>query len=174
MLPPAWSRGRSHAFCFSGAIASPGQSLRIPGPSQRRNGVPSSAQANPNTSPADLAPWPPLRRWWRLLLFPALLLANLALIQLVTPGHPQRIEVSYTFFKQQVEADNVAQISTRADTIQGTFRQSVAYQPDPAVAAKTVADFSTVIPAFADPGLESLLWLLGLTRHSQWSPARAR
>ena len=56
-----------------------------------------------------------------------------------------------------MEADNVAQISTRADTIQGTFRQSVAYQPDPAVAAKTVGDFSTVIPAFADPGLEALL-----------------
>ena len=73
-----------------------------------------------------------------MLLFPALLLANFVLIQLVTPGQPQRVEVSYTFFKQQVEADNVAQISTRADTIQGTFRQPVAYQPDLAVAAKTV------------------------------------
>ncbi len=27
---------------------------------------------------------------------------------------PQRVEVSYTFFKQQVEADNVVEISTRA------------------------------------------------------------
>src|SRR5947199_6205105 len=84
-------------------------------------------------------------------------LANFALFQVLSPGQPQRVDVSYTFFKQQVEADNVAQISTRADTIQGTFRQAVAYQPDPAVAAKTVADFSTVIPAFADPGLETLL-----------------
>src|SRR5437870_2532573 len=70
---------------------------------------------------------------------------------------PQRIEVSYTFFKQQVEADNVAQISTRADTIQGTFKQAVPYQPDAAIPAKTAGDFSTVIPAFADPGLETLL-----------------
>jgi len=79
------------------------------------------------------------------------------LILFVTPGQPQRVELSYTFFKQQVEADNVAQISTRTDTIQGTFRQPVTYQPDPAASARTVADFSTVIPAFADPGLETLL-----------------
>jgi cell division protease FtsH len=90
-------------------------------------------------------------------LFAAVLLANFLLIQLVTPGQPQRVEVSYTFFKQQVEADNVAQISTRADTIQGTFRQAIPYQPDSAVPAKSAGDFSTVIPAFADPGLERLL-----------------
>jgi cell division protease FtsH len=118
---------------------------------------PSPASPGPPATQASRASRPPLRRWWRFLLFPALLLGNFLLIQVVTPGQPQRVDVSYTFFKQQVEADNVAQISTRADTIQGTFRQSVAYQPDPAVAAKTVGDFSTVIPAFADPGLEALL-----------------
>jgi len=99
----------------------------------------------------------PIRRWWRWLLFPALLALNYVLILFVTPGQPQRVELSYTFFKQQVEADNVAQISTRTDTIQGTFRQPVTYQPDPAASARTVADLSTVIPAFADPGLETLL-----------------
>jgi cell division protease FtsH len=98
-----------------------------------------------------------VRRWRRGLFFAALLAANFALIQLLTPGPPPRVEVSYTFFKQQVETDNVAQISTRADSIQGTFRHSVPYQPDPTVAAKTADDFSTVIPAFADPGLETLL-----------------
>src|SRR5689334_18375576 len=92
-----------------------------------------------------------IRRWWRVLLVPALLLANFLLIQVLTPGQPQRVEVSYTFFKQQVEADKVAQISTRADTIQGTFTQPVAYQPDGSVAARSVSDFSTVIPALADP-----------------------
>jgi cell division protease FtsH len=92
-----------------------------------------------------------------LLLIPALLLANFLLIQLVTPAQPQRVEVSYTFFKQQVEADNVSQISTRTDTIQGTFKRAVPYQPDVRVPATSVADFSTVIPAFADPGLETLL-----------------
>jgi cell division protease FtsH len=111
-----------------------------------------SSSAPPAASP----PRTPLRRWGGLLLFPALLLLNFLLIQQVSPG-PQRTEVSYTFFKQQVEADNVAEISTRADMVQGTFRRAVAYQPDPAVPTRTAADFSTVVPTFADPGLESLL-----------------
>src|SRR6202165_6214339 len=86
----------------------------------------------------------PIRRWWRWLLFPALLVLNYLLILFVTPGHPQRVELSYTFFKQQVVADNVAQISTRTDTIQGTFRQPVVYQPDLTAPAQRVSDFSTV------------------------------
>src|SRR5437588_7866619 len=108
-------------------------------------------------APVTPTPRTPLRRWGGLLLFPALLLLNFLLIQQVSPGQPQRTEVSYTFFKQQVEADNVAEISTRADMVQGTFRHSVTYQPDPAVAIRTAAEFSTVVPTFADPGLESLL-----------------
>src|SRR5207245_5299957 len=112
-----------------------------------------SSSPGPPPPAAGKTPRSPIPRWWRFLLFPALLLANFLVIQLVTPGQPQRVEVSYTFFKQQVEADNVAQISTRADTIQGTFKQAVPYQPDAALPAKTAGDFSTVIPAFADPGL---------------------
>jgi len=82
---------------------------------------------------------------------------NYLLISVFFPGQPQRVDVSYTFFKQQVEAENVAEISSRADTIQGTFRVGAAYPPDAGTAAKTVQDFSTVQPAFADPGLETLL-----------------
>src|SRR5437879_7203895 len=130
---------------------------RIPGLSQRSNGAKPPRASSSAPTPNDSAARAPMMRWWRFLLFPALLLANFVLIQLVTPGQPQRVEVSYTFFKQQVEADNVAQISTRADTIQGTFKQAVPYQPDAAVPAKTAGDFSTVIPAFAAPGLETML-----------------
>jgi cell division protease FtsH len=82
---------------------------------------------------------------------------NYLFISVFFPGQPQRVEVSYTFFKQQVAADNVAEISTRADTIQGTFRVGAAYPTDAGTAAKTVLDFSTTQPAFADPGLETLL-----------------
>src|SRR2546428_4568143 len=130
---------------------------RIPGLSQGSNGAKPPRASSSAPTPNDSAARAPMMRWWRFLLFPALLLANFLLIQLVTPGQPQRVEVSYTFFKQQVEADNVAQISTRADTIQGTFKQAVPYQPDAALPAKTAGDFSTVIPQFADPGLETLL-----------------
>src|SRR5579859_1223721 len=115
------------------------------------------APRSPSGTPTVPPPQQMLRRWWRWLLFPALLVLNYVLILYVTPGQPQRVELSYTFFKQQVLADNVAQISTRTDTIQGTFRQPVSYQPDPTVPSKSVSDFSTVIPAFADPGLETLL-----------------
>jgi cell division protease FtsH len=113
-------------------------------------------RSSPPALPKSTLPRP-LKRWWRWLLFPALLVLNYVLILVVTPGQPQRVELSYTFFKQQVEADNVAQISTRTDTIQGTFRQPVPYQPDLTVPSRSVSDFSTVIPAFADPGLETLL-----------------
>ncbi len=117
---------------------------------------PAPATGTAPPSPGS-APRSPITRWLRFLIFPALLLINFVVIQQMTPAQPQRVEVSYTFFKQQVVADNVAQISTRTDTIQGTFKQAVTYQPDPALAARTASDFSTVIPAFADPGLETLL-----------------
>src|SRR5690242_11146545 len=80
-----------------------------------------------------LNPRPPVTRRWQFLIFPALLLLNFVLIQQFAPGQAQRVEVSYTFFKQQVEADNVAEISTRADTVQGTFKRAVTYQPNPSV-----------------------------------------
>src|SRR5438067_12587565 len=112
------------------ASVSSGRPRRIPGLSERRNGANPPRASSPPATPTGSAARAPFRRWWRFLLFPALLLANFLLIQLVTPGQPQRVEVSYTFFKQQVETDNVAQISTRADTIQGTFKQTAPYQPD--------------------------------------------
>src|SRR3981081_4622489 len=91
-------------------------------------------------------PRPPLQRWSRWLIFPVLLFLNYLLITVVLPKAPERVEVSYTFFKQQVQADNVVEISTRTDTIQGTFKQAVAYQPNADTPPRMAADFSTVIP----------------------------
>jgi cell division protease FtsH len=100
---------------------------------------------------------PPLPRWPWWMTFLAILVVNYLLVSLLSPGQNQRVEVSYTFFKQQVEAGNVAEIRSRGDTIQGSFRQAVSYPPDAGDQARTVANFSTVRPAFADPGLETLL-----------------
>ena len=83
----------------------------------------------------------PVRRWSRWLLFPVLLLLNYLLITVVLPKAPERVEVSYTFFKQQVQADNVVEISTRTDTIQGTFKKPVAYRPNADTPTRTAADF---------------------------------
>jgi cell division protease FtsH len=72
------------------------------------------------------------------------------------PDGEKRIDVPYTFFREQVQAGNVAEVTSRGDTIQGTFREAV----DPADAGETGkpgTDFETERPAFADDELLSLL-----------------
>ncbi|MFN8632655.1 MAG: ATP-dependent zinc metalloprotease FtsH [Chloroflexota bacterium] len=79
------------------------------------------------------------------------------------PVQQPRVEVSYTFFKQQVVADNVVSVSARDDTLQGTFRQEVKYPPEAGDKGRPVTTFSTVLPAFADPTLGALLDAHGVT-----------
>src|SRR5207245_7482010 len=74
----------------------------------------------------------------------------------------QRIDVPYTFFKQHVTADNVSEVTSRADVIQGTFKPPVTYPTDQPNAPKST-QFQTVMPQFADPGLETLLTSQGVT-----------
>src|SRR5207244_11084414 len=74
------------------------------------------------------------------------------------PGAPKGVDIPYTPFKQQVDAANVAEVASRGATIQGTFRQPVTVpSTTPGVPDRTATDFATVTPAFADPGLETLL-----------------
>ena len=63
------------------------------------------------------------RRFWLVFLFVAL--ANWFLVPIVFPEPQDRISVSYSVFKQQVEGGNVAQITSHGDTIQGTFRTPI-------------------------------------------------
>jgi cell division protease FtsH len=101
------------------------------------------------------------RPWW--LSFLLVLLLNYLLVQLFLPERPQqRIDVPYTFFKQQVAAGNVSEVTSRADVIQGTFKEARGYPPDQAN-APTSTQFQTVMPQFADPGLETLLEQQGVT-----------
>lgn len=112
--------------------------------------------------------------WPCWLTFLVILLADYLLISPLSPGTPQRVEVSYTFFRRQVEAGNVAEINSRADTILGTFRKAAPYPDDGGDAAKSVTDFSTVRPAFADPGLEALLNQQGVTINARPTDEPAR
>ena len=65
-------------------------------------------------------------------------------VQLFLPEQtPQRVDVPYTFFKAQVTADNVTEVTSRADVIQGTFREPVTYPPD-RQDGKTSPQFQTV------------------------------
>jgi cell division protease FtsH len=124
---------------------------RPPGASRERDQPAPRPGQRPAGTDQPLRRWP----WWASAL--VVLALNYLLINLLLPPEGGRVQVSYTFFKQQVAADNVGAINSRADTIQGRFRQPVAYTPDGGAAAVTASDFTTVQPAFADPGLESLL-----------------
>jgi cell division protease FtsH len=114
-------------------------------------------------APAGGRPKPPewrriLRRlWWVILLA---LVLNWVFAGLLLS--PQRTTVSYTFFRQQLQAGNVAEITSTADTIQGQFRNQVGYPPNDQK-AKQVTKFTTQRPAFADDGLIELLLAKNVT-----------
>src|SRR4051812_14549676 len=120
---------------------------RPPGPEARR---PWTRPQPSNRPPIRNLGWP----WWTLLLL--FLAANWFLVPYLFPEKPDRITVPYTTFKEQVEASNVAEITSQGDAIQGNFRQPVTYPPT-GDNQRTATLFETRLPTFADPGLESLL-----------------
>jgi cell division protease FtsH len=111
---------------------------------------------------------PQPRPWW--VFFLVLLAANY-LVMRTFFAEPPSVTVPYTFFKQQVAAGNVVEVTSAGDAIHGSFKTEVTY---PAVTAESSAEgpkptatsapkpitskqFKTQRPTFADPGLEDLL-----------------
>jgi hypothetical protein len=97
--------------------------------------------------------------------------ANYVVMRVFFP-EPSAITVSYTFFRKQVEAGNVENVTSVGDSIRGTFKTEVTYPPQEPQAPsaegpasppfdqrkpRTSMRFKTQRPAFADPGLERLL-----------------
>lgn len=87
-------------------------------------------------------------------------------------SEPASITIPYTFFKKQVEAGNVEDVTSLGDAIQGSFKTQVTYPPPksaeptgnapaspPAGQPKprTAMQFKTQRPAFADQELEKRL-----------------
>jgi cell division protease FtsH len=72
------------------------------------------------------------------------------------------VDIPYTLFKEQVQAGNVEDVTSRGDAIQGTLKTPVTYPPDDKN-ARTATRFKTLLPAFANPGLETLLEEKGVT-----------
>ena len=97
--------------------------------------------------------------FWLMLLL--LLVVNYFVGSYLAPDAPARLDVPYTLFRQQVTAGNVAEIVSRGDAIQGTFKQAITY-PAEGDQARTSTTFSTQRPAFADPGLEAELFEQGV------------
>ncbi|WP_236833766.1 ATP-dependent zinc metalloprotease FtsH [Blastococcus sp. KM273129] len=106
-------------------------------------------------------------RFW--LVLAGLLLANWLLSGLLL-APPPRLDVPYTVFREQVEAGNVAEVTTVGDTIEGRFDEAVTYPPDDQDTAsgegvvpqlggqpRSSTLFTTERPSFADDGLMRLL-----------------
>jgi cell division protease FtsH len=109
------------------------------------------------------------RPWW--LIFLVVLLANYLAMQFLFP-EPTAITIPYTFFKSQIEAGNIADVTSVGASIEGSFRTKTAYPPPvspgaPGTAAASPAagqatpresmQFKTQRPAFADQDLERRL-----------------
>jgi cell division protease FtsH len=79
-----------------------------------------------------------------------LFLLNWLIVPLIFPTPNDRVTVSYTYFKQQVEGGNVAEITSQGDAIQGLFKQPI---PDPeppeGEQPQTYTKFATRSPTFA-------------------------
>src|SRR3954466_4520554 len=87
-----------------------------------------------------------------------LLIINL-LLSFLTGGPPKRAQVAYQpFFVQQLDKSNVEEITSRGDSIEGTLRKAVKYDPPGDRKATEVTKFKTLVPAFIDrAGLTKLV-----------------
>jgi cell division protease FtsH len=113
---------------------------------------------------AAQSPWqakmPPRKTWFWFVL---VLLANFWLVRLLMPGPEAPVTVPYTLFKEEVRKGNVKAIFSRGETIRGRFAAPVTYPPageqgaTPHSEPQTAATFTTTLPAFVDPGLETFL-----------------
>jgi cell division protease FtsH len=80
------------------------------------------------------------------------LLAVNLLLSFLTSGPADRPRVPYQpFFVNQVTANNVSEISSQEDSIEGTLKSETTYDPPGDDKPVQVKDFKTEVPAFIDP-----------------------
>src|SRR3954464_2816263 len=91
-------------------------------------------------------------RFWIILL--VLLAVNYIIASQASNG-PSRLQVPYSFFREEVGAGNVAEVTSTGDTIEGDFVKETA--PPKGVDGSPSTHFKTERPAFADDGLIDLL-----------------
>ena len=114
------------------------------------------------------AKMPPRKMW---LWFVLVLFANYVLMRLLMPGSEAPVTVPYTVFKEEVRKGNVKAIFSRGKIIRGRFATPVTYPPadeqraapggESGAASRdlptTATTFTTTLPAFVGPGLETFL-----------------
>ncbi len=133
----------------------------------------------PNTRPAmpqgsGQPPRMPPRTTW--VTFLVILALNYFVMRMLFPAPEEAITIPYTVFKQQVEQGNVESIYSQGASIEGRFAEPVTWptkekleearkeaekKPPSLLASapepQTSETFTTTLPAFVDPGLESFL-----------------
>jgi cell division protease FtsH len=106
----------------------------------------------------------PPRKTWGWFLFVVIL--NYLLFRFLIPSAAAPVAVPYTLFKEEVQKNNVKAIYSQGETITGKFSSPVTWPPPPPASdtssaskpeSKQVTDFTTILPAFVDPGLEAFL-----------------
>ncbi len=118
--------------------------------------------------PEDHKPPPPhrLRSFWILV---ALLLAlNWIFVLAFQPTSQPRVKIPFSpYFLQELQAGQIKSISSKGDTIQGTFTTAVRYPPTDSKATPTTL-FSTEVPTFWNSGaLTTLLQSKGVQVNAQ-------
>ena len=108
-------------------------------------------------------PWR-ARGFWIFLI--ALLVVNYVVGAATAPGNGH-VSVPYSFFRAQVTDGNVADVESKGDEIQGSFRKEVRYPQSEE--AKKVKRFQTVRPTLGDDGLLPLL----LDKEFRSTPSRS-
>jgi cell division protease FtsH len=100
--------------------------------------------------PEQVPSGPPVHRRPGFLWFVVILIAFnwLSVLLLAPPGSQRRVTVSFSpFFLEQVQAGEVKSISSKGDTIQGTFRTKLRFPPTDSKATPTTL-FATEVPSF--------------------------
>src|SRR5919107_3885799 len=129
---------------------------------QRDNTASRAGGGSSRTNPRDNQPrvgrgsqgrWQMPGGWWWLW-FALLLLLNFLAVSYFFPSPEAPVEVPYTLFKEQVEADNVEEISSRGDAVEGTFEEPVSYPPEGENGSRTSTRFNTALPSFTGPALD--------------------
>ncbi len=129
---------------------------RPPGPEERR-GATATSGGNGAPKPPTLMDTLRSPRFWITLV--AIGVLYFFILPIIFPTSNDRVTVSYTYFRDQVAAKNVSEITSQGETIQGLFKAGVT-DPNPNATDKEKAytKFSTQIPVFVDEKtLEPLL-----------------
>ena len=126
-------------------------------PADRQGPPPWRVEGAPPGHDSPAGPKPPRPAWQRFGWMLVLLLALNWIISSFLLAPPTRTAVSYTFFLTQVQAVNVAQITSTGDTIEGAFTKAASYTPTGETKSEQVTRFTTQRPSFADDNLFAML-----------------